>query len=822
MRSAVIDSPNHARRSRTGPASALLASALLAASPAAAQDYEFFEKRIRPILVEHCYDCHSEASKKAKGGLRLDTREALLKGGDSGPALVPGEPDKSKLVLGVRYADSEFQMPPKSKLSDALIKDLEAWVRMGAPDPRTAAASATAPRPIDIAAGRKFWAFQPPKDPPVPRVRNSSWAKSSLDKFILAKLEEHGAKPSLPADRRVLLRRATFDLTGLPPTPQEMDDFLADKSADAFSKVVERLLESPHYGERWGRHWLDVARYADSNGLDENVAHGNAWRYRDYVVNAFNRDKPYDQFLVEQIAGDLLPPTASTTIRHERLTALGFLAMGPKLLAEPDKVKLEMDLIDEQIDTLGRAVTAMTLGCARCHDHKFDPLPTDDYYALTAIFKSTRTMDDLKTIAKWHEPLVALPADFAAKEAHEKLIAAQKLAVTNAVAEANKALLASLNTNALPPQPESRYPTNTTAALTKLRDELARLEKSAPELPSTMGVTEATNILKAFPVFIRGNPLTPGREVPRRFPQVMSAREEKLGDQQSGRLELARWLASAEHPLTARVMVNRIWRWHFGTGIVASTDNFGQLGERPVNQPLLDWLAHRFIESGWSVKQLHRLILLSATYQQSSGGATSAHADGRLLSLFPPRRLEAEEIRDALLAVSGLLDRTMGGKTIPQKNREFVFNHTSKDETGYQSLRRSLYLPVIRNNVYPVFDLFDFPDPAQQTGNRATTTVPSQALFFMNSDLMQQASAKLASGLLADGSFDDARRVARLYSLAYGRAPSGLELGKSLVFLDRAASLVEDRQPDAAQRHAQAWTALCQAVLSANEFVYLN
>ncbi|MBI3875510.1 MAG: PSD1 domain-containing protein [Verrucomicrobia bacterium] len=793
----------------------------------AAQDYEFFEKRIRPVLVEHCYECHSAGAKKLKGGFKLDTRDGLLKGGDSGPVLAPGEPDKSKLIRGVRYTDSEFQMPPKSKLPDALIKDLEAWVKMGAPDPRVGAVAATAPRPVDIVAGRNFWAFQPVKDPPVPKVKNKSWPKNSLDHFVLAKLEEKGLKPAPPADKRALIRRATFDLTGPPPTPEEIEAFLADNSPNAFSTVVERLLASPRYGERWGRHWLDVARYADSNGLDENVAHGNAWRYRDYVVNAFNRDKPYDKFLIEQIAGDLLPATDNVAVQHERLTALGFLAIGPKVLAEPDKVKLEMDLIDEQIDTLGRAVMAMTLGCARCHSHKFDPLPTEDYYGLVAIFKSTQTMDDLKTIAKWHEPLVAMPEDFKVKENFDKLFAERKLAITNFIASANQTLLATLNTNALPKNLESQYPKNTIAELKKLRDELTKLEKDAPELPSTMGVTEATNVLKAFPVFIRGNHLTPGKEVPRRFPQVMGAGDEMFSEKQSGRLELARWLASPEHPLTARVMANRIWRWHFGQGIVPTPDNFGQLGERPANQPLLDWLTHRFIAGGWSVKEMHRLILSSAAYQMSSspidaGKAARLDHDGRLLSHFSTRRLEAEEIRDSLLFVSGLLDCTMGGKTIPQKNREFVFNHTSKDETGYNSHRRSLYMPVIRNNVYPVFELFDFPDPAQEVGSRPTTTVPSQALFFMNSTLMRDAATKLANDLLADTTLDDAQRIARLYANAFCRPAVREEVAKALAFVARSEQLLEGKCTEAKARRSQAWGALCQAVLSANEFVYLN
>ncbi len=810
----------------------------LAAVPLHAADtagVEFFEKRIRPILVERCYECHSAQANKVKGGLRLDTREALLKGGDTGPALVPGDPDKSPLIKAVRYKNQDLQMPPKSPLTPGQVRDLEQWVKMGAPDPRAVAAvSPSGRREINIEEGRKFWAFQPLANPVVAKIQSG---RNAIDAFILAKLAEKGLRPAPPADKRALLRRATFDLIGLPPTPAEMQAFLADQSPDAFARVVERLLASPQYGERWGRHWLDVARYADSNGLDENVAFGNAWRYRDYVVNAFNHDKPYDQFLVEQIAGDLLPTAENVAVKHERLTALGFLSLGPKLLAEPDKVKLEMDLIDEQIDTLGRAVMGMTLGCARCHDHKFDPVATEDYYSLAAIFKSTRTMDDLKTIAKWHEPLMALPEDFKANADHEKRVAAQKETITKFIAEANRALLIALKTSTLPPKPESRYPTNTTAELEKFRSELARLQKEAPELPSTMGVTEATNVVRAFPVHIRGSHLTLGKAVSRGVPPVMTiSAQPKFAEQQSGRLELARWLASAEHPLTARVMVNRIWRWHFGRGLVASTDNFGALGERPSHPELLDWLARQFIASGWSVKALHRLIMSSATYQMASEAAdasplvlfgkdreraasrssvsTGEDSENRFYARFHQRRLEAEEIRDALLSVAGTLDLTMGGKTLPLKNREFVFDHTSKDATTYASLRRAIYLPVIRNHLYDLFEQFDYPDPAVPSGSRNTTTVAPQALLMMNSELVREAAEKFAAHLLAQTKLSDAKRVELAYVKAYGRPPTVRELDRAQRFLGQNT----DKNGGA----TGAWEMFCQALLAANEFIHLN
>ncbi len=790
------------------------------------EQLDFFEKKIRPMLIARCYECHSAAAKKIKGGLTLDTREGLLKGGDAGPVIVPGDPEKSKLIEAVRYKNRDLQMPPKSALAPEQVRDLEQWVKLGAPDPRVeAGAQPTAKRGLSVQEGRQFWAFQPLLNQAPPPIGNrKSEIGNPIDAFINAKLAEKKLTPAPPADPRVFIRRATFDLTGLPPTPEETEAFVRACASignrqSAIANLIDRLLASTAYGERWGRHWLDVARYADSNGLDENVAFGNAWRYRDYVVNSFNADKPYNRFVQEQIAGDLLP-AEGTPQRHEQLTALGFLSIGPKLLAEPDKVKLEMDLIDEQIETLGRAFLGMTIGCARCHDHKFDPLPTADYYALAAIFKSTRTMDDLKTIAKWHEPEVATPAERAVVEAHQKRVAEQKALIAKLVASANKSLVTDKGLKEVPKTPETQYPTNTVAELKQLRAALAELEKDAPELPSTMGVMDATNIVKALPIHIRGSHLTLGQPAPRGFPQVMQVANlrTEMPAQQSGRLELARWLASAEHPLTARVMVNRIWRWHFGQGLVGSTDNFGVLGDRPSHPELLDWLAHRFIAEGWSVKAMHRLIMSSAAYQRATRPTADTRrsvvdSENRLLSHFPLRRLEAEEIRDAVLFVAGSLDRTMGGKTIPVKNREFFFNHTSKDATTYDSPRRALYLPVVRNNVYDLFEQFDFPDPAVPNGNRNATVVAPQALLMLNSDLVGKAAEKFAASLLASAS-DDTRRIELAYQKAYARPPTAKELARAKKFL-------ADFKPDSAAS-PNAWTVLCQSLLAANEFIYLN
>ncbi len=787
-------------------------------SPATAEQVQFFESRIRPLLVNRCLACHGPS--KQKSDLRLDSPEALRKGGASGEALVtPGQPEKSLLIRAIHHGDEAPRMPPREKLKPQEIADLTRWVKMGAFFPRAASA-----REGTAEEGRSHWAFQPPTDPPVPLVKDSRWARTPLDCFILSQLEARGLRPAPAADRRTLLRRATFDLIGLPPTPEEMDAFLADPSPNAFARVVERLLASPHYGERWGRHWLDVARYADSNGLDENVAHGNAWRYRDYVVAAFNQDKPYDRFVLEQIAGDLLPQPEGKPAgaRFEPIIATGFLALGPKVLAEPDEQKMEMDIIDEQIDALGRAFLGLTLGCARCHDHKFDPLTMEDYYGLAGIFKSTRTMESFKKVARWHENILAGDEDVAKKTAHDQRIARQKTAIQAVITRANEQLKAAKPGTVLPKNAESLYPEATRTELKRLRDELAQMEKTAPALPAAMGVTEGTITNAA--VLLRGNHLTPGKVVPRRFPAVLAGAD-ALDTAHSGRLELARFLVRKDQPLTSRVMVNRIWRWHFGQGLVRSTDNFGKLGERPSNPHLLDWLAHRFVESGWSLKAMHRLILLSSTYQMSStldDRAARVDPDNRLNWRMNVRRLEAEAIRDAILAVCGRLDRTMGGSLLHVKNREYLFDHTSRDQTQYGSLRRSLYLPVIRNNLYDVFGLFDATDATVGNGDRATTTVATQALFLMNSDLVLQAAEHLAGELLAKQDLADEGRVRLLYQRAYGRPPTVQESARARQALADFDQTLQAREADAGKRGLRAWALLCQVILAANEFVYVN
>ncbi len=922
-----------------------LPAGIAQAAPAADADkMAFFEKTIRPILINRCYECHSTESGKSKGSLLLDSRDAMLKGGDNGPVLIAGNPDKSLIIESVRYHNQDMQMPPKGALAAAEVKALEEWVKMGAPDPREAVAAkggAGAPRVIDIAEGSKHWAFRPIAKPKVPAVD----AANPIDSFILEKLAEKGLSLAPAADKRTLIRRATFDLTGLPPTPAEVDAFLADTAPDAFAKLVDRLLRSPQYGEKWGRHWLDVARYSDSNGLDENIALGTAWRYRDYVVRALNKDKPFDQFLTEQLAGDLLD-SADVPTRHERMTATAFLNLGAKVLAEPDKEKLTMDVVDEQIDVMGRAFMGLTLGCVRCHDHKFDPIPTTDYYALAAIFKSTQSfaVDRIGALSTAYEAPLGSFDDFAAVKSSERILKEQRSAVSKAEGAANAALRkearehavdylmaaaelpatptlsgvepvakkhglrahillncrvylaanenlpvfkpwheavrgsgsaaktrehftalfaaaekvkpvavkkdskdkqeeaspeqqarAALDNNAgflaLPPEPMVLYTKEVAETVRSLKDTMMSTESNLPDLPTTLAVSESPKILQELKVHIRGNHLALGKPVTRGFIQVVQGPvkpPKTFPAGQSGRLELARWLTNPEHPLTSRVIANRLWSWHFNQGIVPTTDNFGLLGQAASHPELLDWLARWFTTNGWSMKDMHRLIMSSRTYQQSSVAtaegldkAFNQDPENRLLWRFPVRRLEAEEIRDSLLHVGGTLDSTIGGKTIPRRNREFVFNHTSKDLTTYGSMRRTLYMPIIRNNLYDLLQQFDHPDPATSTGLRNSSVVSPQALLLMNSELAKGAAASFARRVGKAGG-DTSERLRFAYRMAYAREATAEDLRRARDFLTATEASLSSTQQDAGRREAQTWTLLCQALMMSNEFIYLR
>lgn len=799
---------------------AFLCAVLLAQTPSTGEESaseetnRHFETAVRPLLIEHCHKCHSDTKQWAN--LRLDSREAMLKGGDNGPAIVPGKPDESLLIRAVKHIDENLQMPEDGKLSDAQIDALVKWVEQGAPYPNGAVAKTHHRDP-------NHWAFQPMTPQAIPAVKNTAWPQSPIDYFVLARLEEAGLTPADAADKRTLIRRVTYDLTGLPPTPQEVAAFLADESPDAYSKLVDRLLDSPAYGEHWGRHWLDIARYADSNGLDENVAHGNAWRYRDYVVASINQDKPLNQFIIEQLAGDLLPHETEAQ-HHAQLTATGFLSIGPKVLAEVDQPKMRMDIVDEQIDAVGKVFLGMTLGCARCHDHKFDPIQTADYYALAGIFKSTKTMDTYVKVAKWHENVLPSAEATAIQTKYDQELATKKQAIETFVAAADKAAKDGLAPGTTPPESlATLYPEATTAELAKLRAELSAFEAAGPDLPTTMGVTE--DEVTDVAIHVRGDTQKLGDVVPRHTPPVMrGAQVPEFSTQSSGRLQLANWLVDPQHPLTARVFVNRVWRWRFGRGLVRTVDNFGLLGEVPSHPELLDWLAQRFVADGWSLKSLHRLLLNSSTYRQSSlplPGTVEHDYDNRLLGRFSLRRLSAEEVRDSLLAVSRQLDSTPGGPVLKVKNRGYLFDHTSIDLTDYTSNRRSIYLPVIRNNVFDLFQLLDFPDPAIPTGDRPASTVAPQALLMMNSDFVMQSADKLAVRVQTESS-TTTERLGAVARLLYARDATPEEIESYTQLLAELEQSLEPIEPDARVRSQQSWSALCQTLLAANEFIYVK
>ncbi|HAB16855.1 MAG TPA: hypothetical protein DCE44_10445 [Verrucomicrobiales bacterium] len=964
------------------------------------------------------------------------------------------------------------------------------------------------------------WAFQPLRDTEPSRLRSTSGAPDSpIDPFILEKLDVAKISPAPPATRRALVRRVYFDLIGLPPSPDETEAFAQNLAPDAYSRLVERLLASPRYGERWGRWWLDLARYADSNGQDENKVMANAWRYRDWVVRAFNANLPFDQFITEQLAGDLLPTNRVTEqVLFDRWTATGFLVLGPKMLAEQDKPKLVMDLVDEQIDVVTRAFLGLTVGCARCHDHKFDPIPARDYYALAGIFKSTRAMENLDFVSKFNERRVATREELAGLEVHEKAMAAKTQEIEVAVQQANARLrtgwlqefpsylaaatqsrtfnesprepvsrqldpvrlkrltdvvqqdpvtntlsqvlrelaaspeqvihrLSALSTNkntfadvrvgpgkvggafvatgsnylelahtaaldpdqfsvemwvrtsefpkegdarrwlinknsnewveghyalvldqnrpgaylnigggkenvfalwsdgprlqtnrwhhlaftydsevlrlfvdgkpagdlaigrrrkagtgalalgrrqdgyvnfrgsldevrvfdhvltraeiaahceqpdnsvfggvvarwefndlteaeqrsfadaklgdalwgpegvlALPADPRKWYPEDTRARVAQLEEEPDALKAATPPPPAfALAVADDTPV--DLPVFGRGSHLSPGPDkIPRGFIEVANRDTQAvLPAQQSGRLELARWLTSPQNPLTARVIVNRVWQAHFGEGLVRTPDNFGIRGEPPTHPALLDWLAHEFVQSGWDLKHLHRIILNSATYRRSSSNAepaasnisVSANSDpeNRLLGHFPRQRLEAEMVRDALLAVSGRLDLTAGGSLVNWKNNEYV----PKDDISEKSVRRSVYLPVVRDRVYDVFTIFDFANPSVGTAKRSATVVSHQALFFLNSPLVQECARALAEALLTAPQPDEATRLRAAYERVFNRPPSDSETRRGKKFLADFGS-----GSDPAERLAS-WSAFCQTLLAANEFLY--
>ena len=949
----------------------------------------FFEARIRPVLVERCYPCHSHQSEKLEGELYLDSRAGLLRGGKSGqPAVVPGEPTQSRLIEAIRQVDPKLQMPPKARLPAVAVADFTTWVSSGAPFPEPPPGQ---PRVSSNGAARSHWAFQPPGHPELPPVRERAWPQTEIDRFILHELEAHDLTPSPPADRRAWLRRATYDLIGLPPTPEEVEAFAGDPSADAFAQVVDRLLASPHYGERWGRHWLDVARYADTKGYVyyyEESGFVQAFRYRDWVVKALNEDLPYDRFLLLQIAGDQLVGSASeptnqtgstvrwpTPVSEPAVAALGFLTLGRRFLDNPH------DLIDDQIDVVMRGTQALTVGCARCHDHKFDPIPTRDYYSLYGVFQGSTerivslekppSAGDLVPFARakayvefdrgLRERVQKLETQFSSacadvanrlrgrvKEYLGAVLDVAKLpddanvrpqpddinpynvrqweryievnGTTNPAIfgpwremrswppeqfreraaksapewAANTAgrwhpLIARLFTNAPVSMVEvaARYgdllarihqawlasQTNAAMAVKPVRlvdpdEEALRQVLYGPDAPvlvprgslveldvhlyfddpnrvalaqAQMGIEQwlitspgasphavvlADRAYETTPVvFRRGDPLKPGAAVPRQFLEVLAGPERRQFSVGSGRLELARAIANKENPLTARVMVNRVWAHHFGAGLVRTPGDFGTRCDPPTHPELLDWLAQRFIADEWSLKKLHRLILLSSTYQQGGAlGLADADArsvardpENRWLSYFPRQRLEFEGLRDSLLAVSGELDPKVGGPAVDLSQTPF-------------SHRRTLYGLIDRKFLPAMFRTFDFANPDMLAPQRFATSVPQQGLFLINHPFVLERARALAAriGPVAGTSVES--RIRQLYRYVLQRSPSATELRSSQQFIESELSQEaavgglpsSTGQDQGSAGTLKAWEQFAQVLLLSNEFLFID
>ncbi len=932
---------------------------------------EFFEKKIRPLLAEHCSECHSPEH-KVKGGLRLDSRAGWEEGGDAGAALVPGKPEESLLIKAVRYRDKDLQMPPKKKLSPEEIATLEQWVKLGAPDPRSGEAQGARKQiGLSVEAGRSFWSYRPPLKVAPPAVKDAAWTRGAIDRFILTKIEDKGLRPSADAAPEAIIRRLHYTLTGLPPSPEQVDRFVNSASVgskSAIEAVVDELLASPHFGEKWGRHWLDVVRFAESSGGGRTLFFKDAWRYRDYVIDAFNRDEPVDHFIREQIAGDLLPAT-SPEERRRQLTATAFLTLGPTNYEEQDKQQLRFDIIDEQLDTIGKVMLGQTIGCARCHDHKFDPIPQRDYYALAGIFASTRTLFNYtENVARW----IAAPLELDGPEeeklrAHEVKLAAMKQAFDGAKKELSKmkAALAKARAGAggniaaadlpgtvvddssakaigaweeskhvagfigagyrtdqneekgtktltyvpkIPKSGRSEVRFSYTAApnratkvpihifhadgqetiiidetqeppiegrfislgrfrfeqdgdgyvlvsnegteghvvadavqfiheedvaaagaekemptgdggegdrrtvmesrVKETEAEMKKLTEAGPRRPTAMAVRDEDQIADTH-IRIRGLVGQRGALIPRGFLRVLATPAmPAISQKESGRREFADWLASAENPLTARVFVNRVWSWLFGTGIVRTTENFGTTGEAPSHAELLDYLAARFVEQGWSTKKLIREMILSRTWQLATG-TTTGDPDNRLFAHADRRRLDAEQIRDTILAVSGELQLTVGGPNVAGaiENSSQGFEYTYE----FADKRRGVYSPAFRNKRLELFEVFDFGDINTPVGRRNVSTVAPQALYLLNHPFVL-AQAKLAAERALASSASDEERLTAAFRVALCRPPTETERVLCAKFIASAAG----------GRRVEDWTQIYQTLFGCLDFRYLE
>jgi mono/diheme cytochrome c family protein len=752
---------------------------------------QFFEAKVRPLLAKNCYSCHTRS---ASGGLRLDSREAVLKGGKDGVVVVPGHPESSLLISALSYK-AAIQMPPSGQLKTEEVAVVEQWIKDGVPWPKE---SVAAPARQVTEADRTFWAFHVPDRPAVPAVK-SIWARNDIDRFILATLEEKHLKPVADADKRTLIRRVTYDLTGLPPTPLEVQSFLDDKSPKAYEQLIERLLASKAYGERWGRIWLDVVRYADTSGGGGDYPIAQAAKYRDYVIQSFVDDKPYDRFIREQLAGDLLP--AQSEPEHwQNIIATGYLA-------GTNRYENKATYVSDAVDNLGSAFLGVTVGCARCHDHKFDPIPTADYYALYGILHSTKYAEPGDDAVRYQKDFTYRDPE-ALKREDWKIFQQQLKPIQGAI----DAVL--------------KLPGTYDDLLPQLEARRMHLFQHMPDLgESAYAVTEGTP--EDAKIQHYGDPKNLGDQVRRGFLQVLGGSALPPGVKGSGRLELANWIASKDNPLTSRVMVNRIWQGHFGRGIVATPNDFGSRGMAPSNQALLDYLAWKLIDSGWSIKAIQREILLSHAYQLSAADSSANEEidpENAFVWRHSRTRLDAEAIRDSLLADAQLLDRTPGGTHPFPPQAEWNWedqNHFSPDMSQYETDRRTVYMMIQRSVRLTYFTLFDGPNTNVSTEQRGSSLTPLQALYFMNGDLPKRCATSLVEHL-PSGPAADKADIEQAFLILYGRPPTAPEIERSSSFLRTAADAYATHGSAAADARKKALDEFVRALFATNEFMFVD
>ncbi|HEY7307908.1 MAG TPA: PSD1 and planctomycete cytochrome C domain-containing protein [Gemmataceae bacterium] len=813
----------------------LLTASGRAAEPArpSAEAVRFFESRVRPVLVDNCFKCH--ADKKQRGGLRLDSRAALMEGGDQGTALVPGKPDDSLLIKAVRHED-ELKMPPSKKLTKEQIADLTQWVKMGAPWPGGDKPVTTSKREFQIGErDRAHWAFQPVKRPAIPAVNNRAWVSNPIDAFILAKLEAKGFPPSPPATKRELIRRLYYDLIGLPPTPREVEEFVADTSPRAYEERIDRLLASPRYGEKWGRHWLDLVRFAETNSYERDGRKPNAWRYRDYVIRAFNEDKPYDRFIREQLAGDEMADGGA-----DGVIATGYYRLGIWDDEPTDREQARYDGLDDIVATTGQVFLGLTVDCARCHDHKIDPIPQKDYYRLLSFFHN---INHYRNGGPTDErPLETAPDGRKAQEesvrAREQKREELQGALTAFETDFRK-LYEQVHGKRVEPREVARLARADGAKLlcaeryqryAEQRRELRELSRTKAAGEMALCVTESGGQAPETLVLLRGNPHVKGDKVEPAFPVILGGGKPVIptpppGAKTTGRRRaLADWIAAPDNPLTARVIVNRIWQYHFGRGLVRSSSNFGLQGDRPTHPDLLDFLAGEFVRGGWKMKALHRLILTSNAYRMSSRSndkALSADPANDLLWRFDMRRLTAEEVRDSILALSGTLNLKMYGPGVYTAIPREVLAGQSMPGSGWgvssfaEQCRRSVYVHVKRSLLTPILESFDTAETDRTTPVRFVTTQPTQALALLNGDFVNQQAGLFAERLRREAGPDLDKQVRLALTLATMRPPTDKEVRRGVDLID-ALKTKDGVAAETALKY------FCLVVLNLNEFVYLD